>query len=221
MTKTTEKTKASAVKKAAKGKQKAEKIFHPESRKAGQMQREALRKAKLSEKLVKRGKKQMNLADRYAFFLHALPPDKAALTLAEIHDLVQSLWLTRHEQALEEEQTARRKGRPKSTKEQQLEEMKLQDAEEYRTGLDLPDLTDVANVALFRKWDGIDATYLRILHFIRICGDFPEITHVARIGRDKSTGNLVKPHDEGDESMDVDVSGNSVHMAVGTGIVVG
>jgi hypothetical protein len=59
MAKSSEKTKATAVKKAAKGKQKAEKIFHPESRKAGQMEREALRKAKLANKLVKRGKKQM------------------------------------------------------------------------------------------------------------------------------------------------------------------
>jgi translation machinery-associated protein 16 len=64
MTKTSEKTKAAAVKKAAKGKQKAEKIFHPESRKAGQMEREALRKAKLANKLVKRGKKQMVQGER-------------------------------------------------------------------------------------------------------------------------------------------------------------
>ena len=72
MVKTSEKTKASAVKKAAKGKQKAEKIFHPESRKAGQMQREALRKTKLSNQVVKRGKKQMNLG--------MFPSDKMAPT---------------------------------------------------------------------------------------------------------------------------------------------
>jgi hypothetical protein len=59
MTASGSKTKGSAVKKATKGKLKAEKIFHPESRKAGQMEREALRKAKLLNKTVKKGKKQM------------------------------------------------------------------------------------------------------------------------------------------------------------------
>jgi len=59
MTASTKSAKGSAIKKAAKGKQKAEKIFHPESRKAGQMEREALRKAKLANKIAKRGKKHM------------------------------------------------------------------------------------------------------------------------------------------------------------------
>jgi translation machinery-associated protein 16 len=67
MTKSSEKTKAAAVKKSAKGKQKVEKIFHPESRKAGQMEREALRKTKLANKLVKRGKKQMIQGERDYF----------------------------------------------------------------------------------------------------------------------------------------------------------
>ena len=133
--------------------------------------------------------------------------------------MVQSLWLTRHDSALEEEHSARRKGRPKSAKEHHLEELKLQDAEEYRTGLDLPDLTDAANVALFRKWDGIDASYLRILHFIRICGEFPEVIHIARIGRDKAS--LGKAGKEQAESMEVDESDEFKLKAVASGIVVG
>ena len=36
----------------------AERIFHPLSRKAGQFEREALRKAKLAAQISKRGKKQ-------------------------------------------------------------------------------------------------------------------------------------------------------------------
>jgi translation machinery-associated protein 16 len=60
MTASTKSAKGSAIKKtASKGKQKADKIFHPESRKAGQMNREALRKTKLANKIAKRGKKQM------------------------------------------------------------------------------------------------------------------------------------------------------------------
>jgi len=85
--------------------------------------------------------------------------------------------------------------------------MKRQDAEEYRTGLDLPDFTDAATLALFRKWDAVDVSYLYILHFIRICGEFPEAVHVARIGRDKVEG-LVKSNADDNAIMEVDeVSG--------------
>ena len=57
------------------------------------------------------------------------------LNLSELHDLIANVWLTRHDAELEAERAARRKGRPKSTKEQKLEETKLREAEEYRTGM--------------------------------------------------------------------------------------
>jgi Translation machinery-associated protein 16 len=85
-----------------------------------------------------------SIADFYGFFFHAIPElneddegpgGSAVLTLPELHDLVANVWLTRHDAELEAERTARRKGRPKSTKEQKLEETKLCEAEEYRTGM--------------------------------------------------------------------------------------
>ncbi|KAG8835330.1 hypothetical protein FRC18_000667 [Serendipita sp. 400] len=177
--------KAKAVKKAEKAKQKAEKIFHPDSRKAGQLQRETLRKHKLAQQVAKRGQKQKIQANRYAFFLHEIPSEVPALTLLELHDLVKNIWLTKYDLALQEERASRRKGRAKSSKEDQLEELKKQEAEEYRTGLELPDLLDPHNVGLFRQWDGVDVNYLRVVRFIRICGEFPDVVHVARLGRDK------------------------------------
>ena len=42
--------------------------------------------------------------------------------------------MTRHDDELAEEKAARRKGRPKSVKEVRLEEIKLRESEEYRTG---------------------------------------------------------------------------------------
>lgn len=75
------------------------------------------------------------IADKYGFFFHAIPDDKDVLTLDELHALIKDVWLTRHDAALEEEQKARRKGRPKSTKETKLENLKLSETEEYRTGL--------------------------------------------------------------------------------------
>ncbi len=106
---------------------------------------------------------------------------------------------------MQAEQAARRKGRPKSAKENQVEEIKLHDAEEYRTGLDLPDLTDEHNVRLFRQWDGVDVSYLRILRFIRICGEFPDVVHLARIGRDKDTSApTAAASDDVDEEMELE-----------------
>ena len=55
------------------------------------------------------------------------------LTLPELHELVSDVWLPRHNAELEEERAARRKGRPKSTREEKLEQVKLLEAEEYCT----------------------------------------------------------------------------------------
>jgi hypothetical protein len=74
-------------------------------------------------------------ADIYGFFFHAVSDEEVAVTLEELHSLVRDIWLTRHDSDLEAERLARRKGRPKSVKESQLEEIKLRETEEYRTGL--------------------------------------------------------------------------------------
>lgn len=74
------------------------------------------------------------LVDAYSFFYHALPP-AGVLTLEELRAIVRDVWLARHNDELEQERAARRKGRPKSTKEVKLEEVKLREGEEYRTGL--------------------------------------------------------------------------------------
>lgn len=144
-------TKAKTGTKEKKGKK--EKVFHPESRKAGQLARTQLRKTKLAEQAVKRHKKHASkgrfylsslypgmtdqwarVVDMFGFFYHSLP-EEGVLTLDELHSLVRDLWLTRHDAELEEERAARRKGRPKSVKEQKLEEIKQTEAEDYRTGM--------------------------------------------------------------------------------------
>lgn len=116
--------------------------------------------------------------------MHALDPELHCLSLQELHKFVQEVWLTRHDLELEEERSARRKGRPKSSREHQLEELKRYEAEEYRTGLELPDLTSEHYLGLFRQWDGNDVTYLNIMRFIRICGEFPDVVHAVKPGRD-------------------------------------
>ena len=72
--------------------------------------------------------------DLYGFFYHAMP-EEGVLTLEELHHIVGNVWLTRFNEELEEEKAARRKGRPKSSREVYLEDLKLREAEEYRTGM--------------------------------------------------------------------------------------
>jgi hypothetical protein len=73
-------------------------------------------------------------ADVYGFFFHSLP-DKGTLTLEELHNLIADVWLKRFDEELETERAARRKGRPKSTKEVKIEDMKGREEAEYRTGM--------------------------------------------------------------------------------------
>ena len=70
----------------------------------------------------------------YHFFYQTLPPE-GELSLDELHFVVRDVWLARFDQEIESEKAARRKGRPKSTKEQKLEEQKLRETELYRTGM--------------------------------------------------------------------------------------
>ncbi|KAG1797550.1 hypothetical protein EV424DRAFT_1333372 [Suillus variegatus] len=171
---------------------KKEKVFHPDSRKAGQLSRVQLRKAKLADAASKRTKKHSAQADVYGFFYHAIPPE-GTLSLEELHSIISNVWLTRHDDELEQERTARRKGRPKSTKELKLEEIKLRESEQYRTGMDVPDLTHEATVKLFRKWDQTEVAYIQLLRFIRISSVDPTSAVISKQGEHHSLKESVPP----------------------------
>jgi len=175
---------------------KKEKLFHPHSRKAGQLERAKLRKGKLAVASTKRSRKTIEKVDRVQFFYHYLPTTAPSLSLSELHSIVRNIWLTRHDSELEVEQAARRKGRPKSTRETKLLEIKLQDQEEYRTGIELPDLTHPPTVELFRQWKNGDAAYLSLLRFVRISSEHPDVATIARFG-----GQEVVPTEDGDAMM--------------------
>ncbi|KAF8892051.1 hypothetical protein BD779DRAFT_1437274 [Infundibulicybe gibba] len=163
-------------------KTKKEKVYHPSSRKAGQLARNALRKGKLGNLASKRGKKHDTMVDVYGFFFHAMP-DEGILSLEDLHHIVREIWLTRHDAAIEQEREERRKGRPKSTKELKLEEIKLREAEEYRTGMEIPDLTHPPTVEIFRRWDQKEVAFVQLLRFIRIFSTDPLAVVVSRPGK--------------------------------------
>ncbi|KIL69398.1 hypothetical protein M378DRAFT_157658 [Amanita muscaria Koide BX008] len=166
-------------------KTKKEKIFHPQSRKAGQLVRASLRKDKLRSLVSKRGLKHHSLADGYRFY-HQCVPDEGVLALEELHSIVRDTWLTRFGVELEAEHATRRKGRPKSTSQIKLEELKLRESEEYRTGLEVVDLTHGPTVELFKKWDQKEIAYVEQLRFIRISSTDPSVAVVSRPGKHPS-----------------------------------
>ncbi|KAH6915865.1 hypothetical protein BKA70DRAFT_1216178 [Coprinopsis sp. MPI-PUGE-AT-0042] len=182
---------------------KKEKIFHPSSRKAGQLVRKSIRKERLQNQASKRKEKHGVEADFYGFFYHALPED-GVLSLEELHGVVRDVWLARHDQDLEEERAARRKGRAKSTRETQLEDTKLLESELYRTGIEVIDLTHGPTVDLFRRWDQKEVAYIDLLRFIRIFRDEPSRFVVSKPGKHVSIVNAAK-QDE-DSTMAVDAS---------------
>ncbi|EPQ56489.1 hypothetical protein GLOTRDRAFT_59779 [Gloeophyllum trabeum ATCC 11539] len=184
---------------AASGKK--EKIFHPQSRKAAQITRTQLRKNKLVEASNKRSRKYHAETDFYGFWYHAMPPVGETLTLQTIHTLIADVWLVRHDAELDSERAARRKGRPKSTREQQLEDIKLREAEEYRTGMEIPDLTHKTNVGLFRRWDQKEIAFTQLLRHIRVSSTKPDVASVSRPGKHPS---LIEENQPGaDQPMDV------------------
>ncbi|KAG6857443.1 hypothetical protein H0H87_003510 [Tephrocybe sp. NHM501043] len=178
---------------------KKEKLFHPSSRKADQLARKALRKGKLGNLASKRGQKANSLVqvDVYGFYFHALP-EEGTLTLPELHSVVKDLWLTRYDDELEQERAARRKGRPKSAREVKLEELKLRESDEYRTGFDL---THPTNVEVFRRWDQKEVAYIQLLRFIRITSTDPELVVISRPGKHISIIGVPEPAKNEDEEM--------------------
>ncbi|KAK1221078.1 translation machinery-associated protein 16 [Marasmius sp. AFHP31] len=197
---------------------KKEKIFHPESRKAAQLNRKAVRKEKLGNLAVNRKHKSHSLGpgslslfgrptsdgkftvDFYLFFYHALPPE-GVLTLEDMHNLIANVWLKQYDVELEQERATRRKGRPKSAREMKLEEMQSREIDEYRTGFEVIDLTHPPTVSLLRLWDQKEVPYIDLLRFIRISSSNPTSIVVSRPGKHPS----VRESGEGaTEVMEVD-----------------
>jgi len=157
--------------------------------------------------------------DRFVFFYHAIPPEASAITLEELHTIVRDIWLKRHDHELETEATARRKGRPKSARQILLEEIKLREAEEYRTGLgmrsfsifyleyprrsiEVPDITHAATVKVFRGWNQTGIGSLAKLRFIRINSEDPETAMVSKPGTHEAIVQARTDVDMEDQSAD-------------------
>ncbi|KAF8806719.1 hypothetical protein BYT27DRAFT_7233791 [Phlegmacium glaucopus] len=89
------------------------------SRKAEQLAQSALRKGKLGNLSTRLSQNHHSLRRSIlGIFYHAMP--EGILSLQDLHHIASDIWLTRFDEDLEKEISARRKGRPKISKETKL-----------------------------------------------------------------------------------------------------
>ncbi|CAD0108327.1 unnamed protein product [Aureobasidium uvarum] len=88
------------------------------------------------------------------------------LTDTEVHDVI-ARYLSREDEALAALKAERRPGRPKSTKQNILEQQQDQEQKEYESGLWIPDMQNEATLTKLRNWKGewialSPLTYVRV-----------------------------------------------------------
>ncbi|CAO3631589.1 unnamed protein product [Cunninghamella echinulata] len=119
-----------------------------------------MRKDKLESKGIPLAKDLK--AQRWMWFRFALDENLPCIPKKDIHELI-NMYLVRHDEELEtlKEQRSVTK-RPKSSREHLLEASLTSDKDEYRSGFELPDLTNGKVVKLLRAWDGDTNSMSRI-----------------------------------------------------------
>jgi translation machinery-associated protein 16 len=80
-----------------------------------------------------------------------------------LYELIE-LYLARHDEEIEQLENDRCRGhrKPKSPRQDLLEALKEREANEYVSGLELPDLTNGKTLKLLREWDGDKNSMSRI-----------------------------------------------------------
>ncbi|KAK6443672.1 translation machinery-associated protein 16 [Oleoguttula sp. CCFEE 5521] len=130
-----------------------------------------LRRAGNRDEKVSRGNKIQRMSnnqwtERTAFFRDQLPDVLHPFETAEIQRLIEE-YLARHDEELAELRSERREGRPKSTRQVQLEQAVDVERKEYVSGYWMPDLQDFESLQKMEAWDG-EWTGLANLRFARV-----------------------------------------------------
>ncbi|KAI8098888.1 uncharacterized protein BX664DRAFT_319861 [Halteromyces radiatus] len=134
--------------------------LHPYSRKAQQLSRIMMRKEKLTTRSTMTTKDL--LAQRWMWFRFAMDDTLTCTTKDDMHDMI-SMYLERNDDELEKLQKDRQlTKRPKSSREHLLEATITSEKDEYKSGMELPDLTNGKVVKLLREWDGDTNSMTRI-----------------------------------------------------------
>ncbi|CAO1618384.1 unnamed protein product [Sympodiomycopsis kandeliae] len=158
---------------------------HPRSRRAAQLDRVALREARISEMKRVRDKSVYAKLDRISSLLLLLPDDWECLPdLPSLHSFLEESFLKRRDDELKEITSQRRPGRPPSKQELEVKESIEKDRRDYSENMEIPDLMNATNVAIMREWKG-DFQSLGLFRMVRISGTNRSQYVVTQIGRHK------------------------------------
>lgn len=164
--------------------------MHPKSRHAFQKARVMLRQRRLNEakhvrdrqKSAKGTAASLTAVDRIMTFVLLLPEDKSHLPdLYAFHDFITTFYLGRHDEELAMLRKEQRPGRPKSKRLMELEDLQAAEQQEYREGIDVPDLCNETNVALLREWKG-DPQAIPLFRFVRISSSDRDLCRIVQPG---------------------------------------
>ncbi|ORZ18991.1 hypothetical protein BCR42DRAFT_411995 [Absidia repens] len=140
--------------------------LHPYSRKAQQLSRIIMRKDKLTTTRGATTTKDL-LAQRWMWFRFALDESLPCTTKADMHDMIE-MYLERNDDELKRLQQERvTTKRPKTSREHMIEAAIASDKDEYKSGMELPDLTNGKAVKLLRAWEG-DTNGMNLIKTIRL-----------------------------------------------------
>lgn len=129
--------------------------LHEKSRNAKKLHTAQLRDEKLVKLALAKKKSDRPLINRVSFFRDSIKEGNHSrpLSLDVIQGIVQS-FVHQHDEEYEEAKSARRPGRPSSSKEDLLKARVVKLEKEYQTGIYMPDLTSSANLDAFDRWEG-------------------------------------------------------------------
>ncbi|KAJ9579975.1 hypothetical protein L9F63_004358 [Diploptera punctata] len=134
------------------------KILHPKSRKVQQLSKRNHRKLKVEKLQWAHQVKQNLTGEKFLWFRDHLEPDIIQYTPELTIEIIE-LYLSRFNEELEQiklkHSIGNRKNRQHANREDIIRLTILQEEEEFATcGLEMPDLLDIVQLDMLRKWEG-------------------------------------------------------------------
>ncbi|XP_061162273.1 translation machinery-associated protein 16-like [Saccostrea echinata] len=154
------------------GKDKAEKVVHPNSRKAAFLSRQANRDERLRTSKQASSIKLEVLAEKLLWFKERLDPEKKVFTRSDMQPLVNE-YLQRFDAELEQidimRNVGKRQGNPHSARENAIKVTTERERRQIDEGsFEVPHIFNAKNLALFRAWNG-EIKYVKNIKLSKIC----------------------------------------------------
>ena len=140
--------------------------LHEDSRDARRLRKAGARDDRVIRMTAVRQKANGQWLERIAFMQDSIPETLHPLEEKEVRVLVQA-YLSRDDEELKQMKAERRAGRPPSTRQTALEQLRELEKQEYESGFWLPNMQDEETLQKLDAWKG-DWLSLGNLRFVRL-----------------------------------------------------